>query len=433
MKTLFSKILLWFLATAAVASLGSVIVIAVVDSTTSRGYEPHLRLLRFHGGEAVRAYEQGGSPALADFLDRIEAVYQFRALLADADGRPLSGPPQDLAPLVDRARRSRWFPDRARRALVLAAPIEAGDRSYWFFLLLPRDHFGFWARLQHSLLLPHLWIVACVLLLSYALARHLTRPVLQLRDAADRLGCGELSARVGSSRRDELGQLARSFDHMAGRLERSITSQQQLLEDVSHELRSPLSRLAVAVELARSDPSQLDRVSREADRLNVLVSDLLALSHDQPRPEPLDLSDLLAALVGELQIEAQCRPCRLALDCPPDLSVFADPELLRRAFENVVRNALRYTVPDTEVRLTARRRDSRLEIEVQDSGPGVPEETLPRLFEPFYRVHPDRDRSTGGVGLGLAIARRAVELHKGRITARNAHPGLEVQIAFRAA
>lgn len=429
MTTLFHKILAWFVVTATLAVAGFFAVSALVESRTNRGYELHLRLLRFHGGEAVRAYEHGGEEELAALLGRIRNTYDFKAVLTDREGHSLSAPPDDFASLIDRARRRRVFADFARRALVLAHPV---DDRHWFFLLLPREHFGFWPRMRSYLMLPHLWVVGSVLVLSYSLARHLTRPLVELRAAADRLGAGDLSARVGSARQDELGELARSFDQMGDRVERAVTAQRQLLQDVSHELRSPLSRLGVAVELARTDPAQLDRVAREAGRLNTLVSELLALSRDQLRTALVDLRELLAGIVDDNQIEAGARPCRLVLDAAAGLSLRADPELLRRAVENVLRNGLRHTAPDTEVRLAARRAGARIEITVQDAGPGVPDNALAQIFDPFYRVEPDRDRSTGGAGLGLAIARRAVELHGGVISAANTRPGLCVTISLPA-
>ncbi len=433
MKSLFAKILLWFLATATIAVTGFAVIAALVDADSPRGRETFQQELRFHGGEAVHIYEESGPAALADHLARMTVVYHFNGALTDEQGRSLSDPSQDLSNFVERARRRRVFSDFPRYVLVFSSEVTGRQGQYWFFLLLPRDQFGFWARLRRTATLPHLWLLASVVLLSYALARYLTQPVKELRRAAERLGQGDFQARVRSTREDELGELAQTFDHMADRIERAVTAQQQLVQDVSHELRSPLSRLAVAVELARTSPdpaAALDRVEREAERLNELVGELLAVSRDQIRPEPVDFSALLAQVTEELQIEAQAHPCRLTLDAARDLTLSGDPELLRRAVENVTRNAIRYTSPQSEVRVVASRRGGQIEITVQDAGPGVPEEALPRLFDPFYRVSPDRDRSTGGVGLGLSIARRAVELHGGRIAAANTRPGLRVSITL---
>jgi two-component system sensor histidine kinase CpxA len=430
MKTLFAKILLWFVACAVLAVTGFFAVSALVESGARRGSEPHLRVLRFHGGEALHAYEEGGPAAVSALLDRMRAAYDFTPLLTGPEGRDLAGSGRDFGPLVERARRNRVFFDLARRALVLALPLDGRDGPYWFFLVLPREHFGFWPRMRRFLMLPHLWVLGSILLLSYILARHLTRPILELRAAAERLGSGDLTARVSTERRDELGDLARGFNRMADRVQHAVTAQQQLVQDVSHELRSPLSRLGVAIELARQDPAQLDRVAREAGRLNELVGELLALSRDRLRPETVDLAVLLGLLVDGARIEADRRPCRLLLDAQPGLVLTADPELLRRAVENVLRNAIRHTPPESEVRVAARLTGPSVEITVQDAGPGVPEGALPRLFDPFFRVETDRDRTTGGAGLGLAIARRAVELHGGTIQAANTHPGLRVTMVI---
>ncbi len=334
MKSLFSKILLWFLATAAVAVFGVVVVSTLLSVAPGRSQAPVLRAVRFHAGEAVHAYEEGGSPALAALFDRIEAAYELRGLLADQKGRSLSGPPEDLSYLVQRARSRRVFADPVRGVLVFAYPFDGQRGSYWFFLLVPRERFGFWFRLGQTLNATHLWVVACVLLLSYLLARHITRPIFELRDAAERLGRGDFRARVRSNRKDELGRLAAAFNAMADRIEHAVTAQRQLLQDVSHELRSPLSRLGVAVELARTshDPAgTLDRVSREAERLNALVEELLAMTREELHASPVNLAALLADVVDVVQIEAQARGCGLILDAAPDMELTADPKLLWRA------------------------------------------------------------------------------------------------------
>lgn len=222
---------------------------------------------------------------------------------------------------------------------------------------------------------------------------------------------------------------------MAERIERAVTAQRQLLQDVSHELRSPLSRIAVAVELARTNPDPndaLDRANRDVERLNALIEELLAATRDELHTAPVNLAEMLAEVVEAVEIEARARNCRIVLDAREPIELLADARLLRRAVENVARNAVHYAVPETEIRISACRREGWVDIVVQDAGPGVPEESLPRLFDPFYRVAPDRDRSTGGVGLGLSIARRAIELHGGRVEAINTHPGLRVVLSLPA-
>jgi two-component system sensor histidine kinase CpxA len=226
------------------------------------------------------------------------------------------------------------------------------------------------------------------------------------------------------------------FDRMAGRIETLLAAERRLLLDISHELRSPLARLGVAVELARSGENldaALNRIQKESDRLNALLNLLLQVTRAEGDPRSLRrdhvrLDELVQQLVDDSAIEASARGCQLEYRHGEPVTVEGDAELLRRAMENVIRNAIRYSPPATAVEITLGRRNGTAVVDVRDHGPGVPEESLPRLFDPFYRVETSRDTSSGGIGLGLSIARRAIELHKGGIRARNAQPGLEVEM-----
>jgi signal transduction histidine kinase len=257
----------------------------------------------------------------------------------------------------------------------------------------------------------------------------------------ERFGHGDLSARVRSNRRDELGKLARAFDRMAERIETLVGAERRLLLDISHELRSPLARLGVAIELARSGDGvegALDRIQKESDRLNALVGQLLQVTRAEGDPtslrqQPVRLDEMVQQLVEDSEIEAQARGCDLAYTKREPATVAGDPELLRRAVENVIRNAIRYSPPRTTVDVSLARSNGKILVDVRDHGPGVPENALPRIFDAFYRVETDRNRASGGIGLGLSIARRAIELHNGAIRARNAQPGLEVEMELPAA
>jgi two-component system sensor histidine kinase CpxA len=219
---------------------------------------------------------------------------------------------------------------------------------------------------------------------------------------------------------------------MADRIQTLLAAERRLLGDISHELRSPLARLSLAVELARSGPGRdehLDRIEKEADRLNSLVGELLQVTRaegdpSQLRAEPVRLDELVQALVEDTCIEAEARRSSIRLAAVEPVELRADPELLRRAVENVLRNAIRYEPAGSAVEVTVNARG----VEVRDHGPGVPDDAVGHIFDPFYRVDTDRARDSGGVGLGLAIAKRAVELHRGRISAENARPGLRVKI-----
>ncbi len=276
-------------------------------------------------------------------------------------------------------------------------------------------------------------------LVCYLLARYLTAPIERLRRAAEAYAAGDLTHRVGPSlgaRRDEIVDLALAFDHMAERLNDLMLSHKQLLRDVSHELRSPLARLQAALGLARQRSAattqpELDRIERETERLNELIGQLLSLARLEAgigatTAESIDLVEILTTVIADAELEAEARHCRLHVDLPAALPVVGDSRLLHSALENVMRNAIRYTAPDTTVTITAQHLKmpvDRIAIEVTDHGPGIAAQMLPRIFEPFVRVDEARDRSGGGYGLGLAIAKRAMLLHGGEITASNAADG----------
>lgn len=287
-------------------------------------------------------------------------------------------------------------------------------------------------------------------ILCYWLARSLTRPLDQLRSAATRLSEGDLSVRVGNNlenRKDEIGDLARDFDRMAERLQALIIHERQLLRDISHELRSPLARLNIALGIARQQESTqvaepLARIEHESERLNELIQEVLTLARledgiDASQRREVDLSELLARVVSDAQFEAQARGVQVELSNAAGCRIQADPELLRRAVENVIRNAVAYTTANTNVQVALHRLESETgisaEIVVRDHGKGIPDHALADIFRPFYRVEAGRDRATGGVGLGLAITDRAVRAHGGTVIARNANDtdgGLMVTIVL---
>lgn len=275
--------------------------------------------------------------------------------------------------------------------------------------------------------------------ICFALTRYLTRPIFRLRSAARRLAEGELTARVTENhRRDEIGDLVRDFNFMAERVEALVNSQRQLISDISHELRSPLARMNATLGLARQrlgDNALFDRLERDAERLNEMIGRILTLARldmtaASPEMQQTDLKALLSDIVSDAQWEAHERDTRVELTCG-ECSIRANPGLLRSATENVIRNGIRYTAPGTavEVNLECRGADSgnAAIIRVSDRGPGVPAAELTNIFRPFYRVADARDRESGGVGLGLAIAERVARMHGGRIRAENrAGGGLEV-------
>jgi two-component system sensor histidine kinase CpxA len=256
----------------------------------------------------------------------------------------------------------------------------------------------------------------------------------------EKFGKGDFSARAATRRRDEIGALAAAFDQMADRIQTLVTAERRLLMDISHELRSPLARLAVAIELARGGQDRdesLDRIQKEADRLNVMVGELLEITRAEGDPaqrkhENVRLDELVEEIVEDCRLEAQGRGNAVNLRVVSGCIVDGDSELLRRAVENVVRNAIRYSPEGQPVVVTLSYAEGRATVTIRDRGPGVPDNSLGLLFEPFYRVDSDRNRSSGGVGLGLSIARRSVMIHGGSIRAANAAPGLMVELELPA-
>ncbi|MDA8387880.1 MAG: ATP-binding protein [Nitrospiraceae bacterium] len=464
MRSLFLKIFLWFWL--AMALSGATLVIMTHAVQIGPIARQHRRIehewdrvlrqtLSVYGQAAIESYGQGGLPALRRFTGRLDKSTGVRLSLFE-DGNLLSGgaergaygagPSPDIRKLV---------------AMVLngksgnASLIEG--KGYLLVLRLggPGRHVyevaGRWPQTPFRFGPPgsfgfHL-LVSFIIggIVSYGLAWRLTAPVGRLREATHQLAAGNLKARAGAelgARNDEIGALARDFDGMAGRIESLVAAQQRLIRDISHELRSPLARLRVALELARQKnlPDEaagpLDRIEREAERLNDLIAELVTLTLLESGAERLERSVVdLPALVREVAADADFearggmkRALKVLVNGEgPIGSIRGSEEMLRRAVENVVRNALRYTPEggQVEIALERTRKDGRPHfiISVRDHGPGVPEGALKEIFRPFYRVTDARERLTGGAGIGLAITERAVHLHGGQVTARNADGG----------
>ncbi len=291
------------------------------------------------------------------------------------------------------------------------------------------------------------WVVALIAsaFICYLLAQYLTEPIVRLRRAAHQLAAGNLQTRaVGMDHRsDEFGELVRDFNVMAARIEVLVSRQRQLIFDISHELRSPLARLNVALDLARerkgSDPS-FDHMQHDIERLNEMIGRLLTIARLDTAATPLamtsvDLSELVAQIAHDAGFEASRRNVEVAFSSAASGAVTGNAELLSSAIENVVRNAVHYTDRDSSVAIALQPHPSDpsgfVVLLVRDSGPGVPTSELTNIFLPFFRTNEGRDRKSGGAGLGLAIADRVVRAHGGAITAANLEPhGLEIRVTL---
>ncbi len=446
MKSLFLRIFLSFWMTQAL-----IIALAIVVTLALRPRAGTWEALRATAlNDAVAAYEHGGDAELRRYIEDLERSQHVRVYLFNEEGTELSHrTPPDWA-----IRMAEGGPRTPRDGFMIPAPpVQRDSRSssdglhrYTLVMGLPPGPRVFVGPRG----MPWRWrviAVICTGLVCYFLSWYLTKPIVKLRAATRQLAAGDLTARSGapvSRRRDEMTSLMRDFDAMAERLEILVKAQSRLLNDISHELRSPLARLNVALGLARQRSSSessemLDRIELEASRLNEMIARLLTLARledgEQRVPQtPVPLDEIVMSVAEDAEFEAQARHCHVhATIAEGEWQVRGNASLLHSAVENVVRNAIRYTQEGTavEVSLTAGDGEAGREavVSVGDNGPGVPPDSLGKLFQPFYRIDDSRGRLTGGAGLGLAITERAVRFHGGRVSAANrAEGGLRVEI-----
>ena len=486
MRSLFLKIFLWFWSSVVLVSLTTALIAAITQSNFQSGAWQNQAFLDIEAARSAEIYEREGAGALKKHFEDLpkrplyaylldehgtevlgqklpEQAIRFMheefdkslptLLLGPAKAEETSNPLRyaPLPPKVAPGQPLRVAPipehpkDVRRSGLILVAAdqvVGPSGRRYTFLVAIPP------LSIKTLLTSFRISIVAqwgaglfLVGIFCFWLARHITRPVVQLREAAGQIADGHLSTRVPPAlhgRRDEIGLLGQHFDRMAERIESLVAGQQRLLSTVSHELRSPLTRLSLAAGLLRQCSQEeiveyLDRIEFETEQLDKLIAQLLTLSRVESGAdaglvkEEIDLAGLIQEIAVDGNFEARARSCMVCVGPVESCVSTGVPDQVRRAIENVVRNAIRYTKAHSQVEITMRREgespSTTAVIQVRDYGPGVPDTDLAKIFQPFYRVPSSDGSTTTGTGLGLAITERIVRMHRGAVRAVNAPEG----------
>lgn len=447
---LFLKIFLWFLA-AIVSMIGLVLFLnwtVQTEPVVSRWRVSVRNQTNIYADTAAQIYEREGEQGFIQFLNRIrtsETVSEVDVVGPNGKVWPPGAPVENYGELIALARSSGAVEILNQPETALSARSFNLGSGEQFVLIIrwdrprPTPFFGE-SPLRYF---RYAALLLGALLLCWALARYLSSPIGKIRNATQKLASGELETRVADQigrRHDELASLARDFDVMAERIESLVTSQQRLSRDVSHELRSPLARMSVALEIAKQKSNGetapvLQRIETESVRLNELISRLLTLSKLETGSQDFERHDinfrnLVEQVASDADFEANAVGKSVKIISADDCRISGSEQLIRSAVENVLRNAVKYTNEGTTVEVSLKSETGKAILKVRDHGGGVPENELKNLFRPFYRLSESRERSTGGTGLGLAIAEQAIKAHKGHIRAWNSDGGLTVEIAL---
>lgn len=410
--------------------------------------QPERREMPVLANLAAQTFEQQGQGALAVLLDELSLPNRSRFWLVDANGRELSDRqlPQRILDDAAKAEKTEGL-HRSYEANVLAATASTARGKYTLIAELVPPPLS--ERIPGDII----WTLKLGTIFSaivcFLIAHYLTKPIERLRNATHQLARGNLDIVVGANlghRRDEIADLMRDFDTMAAALRKQIKSERSLLSGVSHELRSPIARIRLALALAReADATErqemLDRIEQDTIQLDSMLERILTVSRLEsgqlkPKFETFSLNELVDDVLRDARFEAAATNATITcVAVVNNIQVTGDPGLLRSAIENVVRNAIFYSGEGGKiaVELTQTDNGGGACVTVRDNGPGVPPEKMQLIFEPFYRVDDSRGSATGGMGLGLAIANNAVVSHGGGIIARNVEPhGLEIQLMIPA-
>ncbi len=391
-----------------------------------------------YANAAVATYESGQQAALLKWLNKIGISRHMSIYLLTSTGEIIGthAAPENVKKVAENLLQDQLSEGilKSEKLIVSHEILSTSGKFYRLAAVSEKPIYHFvgvpWAGLTIRLILA-IFISG---LICYLLSRYLTQPLRSLGMAAKSIAKGQLNTRVGHLRghnKDEIAQLSAEFDRMAEQVETLVKSKERLLQDISHELRSPLARLQIALELGRKKTNHLadgefNRMELECSRLNVLITEILDFARLEKSTTDLnfnevDLTALLLNIINDANFEFGNEFPRVIAGVIEPCHLFLDERLIHRAIENVVRNALHYS-PATEQVTVSLKRSETLEhiyIDISDKGPGVPADQLNRIFNPFYRVDTSRTKKTGGYGLGLAIASRAIQLHHGEIVASN--------------
>jgi signal transduction histidine kinase len=444
MNSLFLKIFLWFWTAFVIVGVTLVVVVAVTRSNTTMlaGLSVYLP---FEARQATYIYERDGKSALQRHFDHLSEMGLAKPYLLDENWNDVLGrtPPAQAVEFAKVARSDAALVRKFKgwKAVAAQQVVGEGGHKYTIMAIMSRPPVvGVIRDLGYKTLLGLLAVLLVGAPFCFLLACHIANPIVRLSEAAGRIADGWLNTRSGQSirsRGDEIGRLGVSFDRMAERIESLVRGQQRLFGDISHELRSPLARLSVAEGLLRQCPPEeraeyLDRIALEVEHLDQLIGQFLTLARinsgaDSSRIERVELNSLIQEVAVDGNFEARAKCCAVRVDSENLCTTTGAREQLRRAIENVVRNAIRYTQPSTDVEITIREQRasaiSRAVIQVRDHGPGVSSEHLEKIFLPFYRIPTINGESTNGAGLGLAITDRIVRMYGGSVSAVNALDG----------
>ncbi|MFI4919124.1 MAG: two-component system sensor histidine kinase CpxA [Legionellales bacterium] len=395
-----------------------------------------------YANAAVATYESGQKTALLKWLNQVGISRHMSMYLLSSTGVIIGtqSAPDKVKNIAENLMKDQLSEGIFKSEnLIVSHEIMSTSGTYYRLAAVSEKPISHFVQILWAGLTIRLAVAAIISgVICYLLSMYLTQPLRALGLAAKSIATGKLSTRVGHLRghnKDEIAQLSDEFDRMAAQLETLVCSKERLLQDISHELRSPLTRLNIAIELARNKTQHLadnefERMEMECLRLNDLIGEILYFARLDKSTGDLHLTsvnlvDLLTQIIHDANYESGAQSPRASLEVTAPCQLAIDARLIHRAIENIVRNALHYSPAHQKISVSLQCSDSNqhVYIDVKDNGPGVPEDQLEKIFNPFYRVDTSRTKKTGGYGLGLAIAARAVQLHQGEISAVNNKEG----------